>query len=195
MLGRGLAEAEAGDGVVRAVEHDAGLRERGERGGAGEEGLVEVTVEQDGAVRKADGEVRERGGHGERRDGVGAGAGLDLDGAQEQGRAGFLVGGSQVPDFEQRVADGVFFLWAIKVSGFGRRVNEGRTPRVTRSPLRSAMCVTLPPVCATHTFMRSKSSLSWYTEPCMSARRVPFGVDAMHEISGVFCREDERVTR
>ena len=78
----------------------------------------------------------------------------------------------------------IFFLQTVSVQ---RRTNSsGRTPRVTKRPLRSSMCVTRPFECAIHAFVVSKSSLSWYTLPWMSATSVPCADDVMHEISGVF---------
>lgn len=62
----------------------------------------------------------------------------------------------------------------------------GHTPRVMRTPFRSTMWVTRPPVCATQLRSVSKSPLKRYTLPWMSATSVPRDVEVMHEISGAF---------
>ena len=63
-LGGGLLKPEGRDGLGGRLMDDARLGECSERGGAGEEGLVEVAVKENGAIAEADGEVGERGGEG-----------------------------------------------------------------------------------------------------------------------------------
>ena len=63
--------------------------------------------------------------------------------------------------------------------GNGRR---RRTPRVTRYPRLSTMCVTRPPTCATQLDMGSNSLLSICTLPCMSATTTPYAEDVIVEI-------------
>ena len=79
--------------------------------------------------------------------------------------------------------------------GLGDRNRYERTPSVIRIPRLSAICVTRPPVCAIQLFAISKSRLSRYTLPWMSATTRPTEDATMVEISGVFCMHWSRARR
>jgi hypothetical protein len=60
------------------------------------------------------------------------------------------------------------------------------SPTVTNIPLLSTICVTLPLECAIQLLVGTKSRLRRWTEPWMSARRIPEEDCARVDISGVF---------
>ena len=62
------------------------------------------------------------------------------------------------------------------------RRSRTRTPRVTRYPRLSTMCVTRPLTCATQLDIDSNSLLSTCTLPCMSATTMPYAEDVTVEI-------------
>ena len=59
---------------------------------------------------------------------------------------------------------------------------ERRTPRVTRWPRLSIMCITRPPTCATQLETGSNCLSRTCTLPCMSATTTPYVEDVMVEI-------------
>lgn len=89
-----------------------------------------------------------------------------------------------MPNFEKRIPYAVFFLHAQRQCYLINTVKGGgtRTPRVTRYPRLSTMCVTRPPTCATQLEMGSNSLFRTCTLPCMSATTTPYDEDVIVEI-------------
>jgi hypothetical protein len=69
---------------------------------------------------------------------------------------------------------------------------SGRTPRVTRIPFLSTICMTRPEACTTHVRIGSNDLSRMYTRPFTSATRIPTDEGATVATSNMFYQMEKQ---